>query len=135
VPDVFIPLDTNAEDLGITRLQHKGLVRGFAIFLAGLKDTELRSAYPSPRDLLDGFVLDSVYQKELEIYLAKHDEPVDQAFLEAHHMAIEKSIKTTLVRLLFGYRSYHEALAYYDEDIHAVLEEIERGTFKELGLK
>lgn len=134
VPDVFVPLDSSSLDDYIRNIQRNALFEGYVLRYNDEFNEEIKSKYSSASGFLDRFELSEDRLEDFRNYVDRRGISTDDETFFRNVALVNERVKVTLSRFVYGYNAYFQALAYYDEDVKAVKNEIERGTYKELGL-
>lgn len=135
IPDVFIPLDTTLNTDVIDQFEQRELLRGFALDYAGLHANNLLTKHKNVEAFVRDFAFQPADWSSLSRYMGVRGVEIEASTIEGEEERLERLLKPAIARSLYGYESYFWALSQYDTDIKAALQEIDRGTFKELGLK
>jgi hypothetical protein len=72
---------------------------------------------------------------EIAGFLNRRGIEVEGDELIAEREWMDRYVKISLARFLYGREAFYQARAAYDDDVAAALHEIEVGTVKELGLR
>ncbi len=134
IPDVFVPLDSSTMDDYVKNIHRYALFEGYALRLYFEMGEEIKTNYKSVIEFLSDFELNEAQLSNFRAYIDRTGLSTDDQTFNKNESYINERAKTLLTRFVFGYEAYYEALAYYDADVKAVKNEIERGTYKELGL-
>ena len=135
IPDVFVPLDTSKIDDFLRSIQRNALIEGFALKMYDKTSENIKREFSDVSVFLDEYKFDESHTEAFRAYADRRGFSTEDETFEVNLPYINERVKIDLSRFVYGYRSYYEALAYFDPDVNAVREEIERGTYKELGLR
>jgi len=135
LPDVFVPLDSSSVDDYVRNIQRSALFDGYVLSHLDVLRSEVELKYTDVSSFLDRFNFTEEYMEDFRSYVDRRGISTDDETFEKNSALIKERMKVNLARFVYGYSAYFQAIAYYDEDVRAVQNEIERGTYKELGLK
>jgi carboxyl-terminal processing protease len=135
IPDVFVSVDTMSYPEIISKIRANGLFDGYALKLFDREGQQLTEAYSSVSKFIKEFELSDEHFDRFAVYLNRRAVETSTDELLEHRALIEERLKIPMARFVYGREAFYEALAAYDDDVSAALQQIDRGTVKELGLR
>lgn len=135
LPDVFVAADSNAWDDGLRLLRAKGMIDGFALHLAFNQGAEIRDRHRDAKHFAENFVITQNYFISFRQFAESRQVSLtDEAWSRAEPL-IEALLMPAIARYVYGADAFYLVAAKFDTDILAALHEIDKGTYKALGLK
>ncbi len=135
IPDVFVPVDSSRKDDFVRNILRKGLFEGYSLRLFNTIGDDVKTEYSDVSEFLEAFVLSDKQLNDFRMYSDKSGISTDDETFERNIPFLNERVKVCLSRFTFGYMAYYQALVYYDDDVKALQNEIDKGIYKELGLK
>lgn len=134
VPDVFVPADSSRSGDFYRKVLRKGLMYGFSIDHVMVENENILEEYPSVERFGEDFVVTDEMLERFRNYARNRGlEADDQAYAISKN-AIEERLKVNIARFVYGYEAHHYVRALYDDGIATALTEIDKDSFKDLGL-
>ena len=135
IPDVFVPMDTSSYPDLISTLRAKGWMDGIGLWISDTRGEGILEAHDKVEDFIASFSLKDEQMMEIAGFLNRRGIEVEGDELIAEREWMDRYVKISLARFLYGREAFYQARAAYDDDVAAALHEIEVGTVKELGLR
>ncbi len=120
MPDIYIDADTAKFSNAVNMLFSNGIIRQ-AAFLIFKENPAIKSAYKTPTDFINGFMLTNQHMQLLQ-QLAQKDSINIGIITEAQKAEIAKYIKANIARHLWYDNGYYEVLNKTDKDVLKALE-------------
>lgn len=135
IPDVFIPLDTTGDSDYLSTLVEEGMMEGYALNYALSNRKFLWTDYPTAREFAQAFDIDDGMIQDFIDYCESHEVELVEDEFEISEEKIESYLKSYIGRFTFDLNAFYLCMGSYDSYIQIALEEFDKNTFNELGLK
>ncbi|MBR6803722.1 MAG: peptidase S41, partial [Paludibacteraceae bacterium] len=122
MPDYFVPIDTTAQSLYLTKIVAKGVVNGYASDFLQKHEKELKKKYDNVDDFIKSYELGDNYLKELTDKAASEGVKYDEAGFKKSSPMIKKQLKAIFARRLFGTEGFYKTVNAYDDSYLKAME-------------
>lgn len=122
MPDYFVPIDTTAQSLYLTKIVAKGVVNGYASDFLQKHEKELKKKYDNVDDFIKSYELGDNYLKELTDKAASEGVKYDEAGFKKSSPMIKKQLKAIFARRLFGTEGFYKTVNAFDDSYLKAME-------------
>lgn len=122
MPDYFVPIDTTAQSLYLTKIVAKGVVNGYASDFLQKHEKELKKKYDNVDDFIKSYELSDNYLKELTDKATGEGVKFDEAGFKKSSPMIKKQLKAIFARRLFGTEGFYKTVNAFDDSYLKAME-------------
>ena len=122
MPDYFVPIDTTAQSLYLTKIVAKGVVNGYASDFLQKHESELKKKYDNVDTFIKSFELADSYLKELKSKATAEGVEFNEAEFKKSTPLIKQQLKALFARRLFGTDGFYKTINAFDDSYIKALE-------------
>lgn len=134
MPDVFVPLDTNASSEYFSKLVRQGVINNFALDYIDDKRKAMLKVYPNVNSFKKEFKIDDEIVKALVKAGEKAKIDYDENDYKKSKESIHIRLKALMARSLYESESFYYIINDLNEAYQKALESLEDGTYKKMNL-